>query len=96
MPVASSGGEEGYLNTESYDEASMTLLADANLLTHEATLECILCLDDFDQENPMIPTLCACGESKAHFHLACLFAWLEKSKTCPYCRAELFYQEMIA
>ena len=59
-----------------------------------AEIECIMCLDEFSEENPMIPTLCACGESKSHFHYQCLYTWLEKSSKCPCCRAELYYQEM--
>ena len=68
------------------------LLCDANEypLDHEA--ECVLCLDVFTEDNPMIPTLCACGESKSHFHYQCLYAWVEKSSVCPTCSSGLFFQ----
>lgn len=67
------------------------LLGDTVSSTDE--IECVICLDTFSEENPMIPTLCACGESKSFFHYQCLYAWLEKSSKCPTCGASLYFQE---
>lgn len=73
-------------------QEEMKLLGDTNdyPVTHET--ECVLCLDVFTEDNPMIPTLCACGESKSHFHYQCLYAWMEKSSSCPTCSSGLFFQ----
>jgi hypothetical protein len=34
----------------------------------------------YNEENPRITT--ACGH---HFHLACIYEWMERSKHCPLC-----------
>eukprot|EP01036_Dinobryon_divergens_P059295 gene59295-79123_t len=34
--------------------------------------ECVMCLGPFDETDPMMPTLCLCGENKALFHYPCL------------------------
>mmetsp|Transcript_18001 Transcript_18001/g.32051 ORF Transcript_18001/g.32051 Transcript_18001/m.32051 type:complete len:224 (-) Transcript_18001:366-1037(-) len=41
---------------------------------------CPTCLEGYDSDNPMIMTQC-----KHHFHLACIFEWLERSQLCPVC-----------
>ena len=55
--------------------------------------ECVICMERFDPTNPRIPTLCACGENKAYFHLPCLYLWTEQSKDCPSCRKALQWEE---
>mmetsp|Transcript_11389 Transcript_11389/g.11418 ORF Transcript_11389/g.11418 Transcript_11389/m.11418 type:complete len:155 (-) Transcript_11389:68-532(-) len=56
--------------------------------------ECVICLDPFDMTNPMMPTLCSCGENKACFHYPCLLLWRENTSFCPVCRCTLYYQEV--
>ncbi|KAA3463155.1 E3 ubiquitin-protein ligase [Gossypium australe] len=41
---------------------------------------CPTCLEEYDEENPKIITKC-----EHHFHLACIFEWMERSETCPVC-----------
>jgi len=41
---------------------------------------CPTCLEIYDCDNPMIMTQC-----KHHFHLACIYEWLERSQLCPVC-----------
>ncbi|XP_065858320.1 probable E3 ubiquitin-protein ligase RHB1A [Euphorbia lathyris] len=41
---------------------------------------CPTCLEEYDEENPRITTKC-----EHHFHLACIFEWMERSDTCPVC-----------
>ena len=87
------------LTAQSSFEEEMRLKLLANYIDSPNTCqnietECVMCLDEFSDENPMIPTLCACGESKSHFHYQCLYTWLEKSSKCPCCRQELYFQEM--
>lgn len=57
--------------------------------------ECVICLEEFSNENPAMHTLCACGENKALFHYPCLLLWLENKRTCPSCSSELFYEERL-
>ncbi|CBI27321.3 unnamed protein product, partial [Vitis vinifera] len=41
---------------------------------------CPTCLEDYTPENPKIVTQCS-----HHFHLGCIYEWLERSQTCPVC-----------
>ncbi|KAI6684365.1 hypothetical protein NL676_030278 [Syzygium grande] len=54
----------------------------------EASLECAVCLNDFEDEDALrlIPK---CDHA---FHPDCIGAWLDSHTTCPVCRAELASQ----
>ncbi|KAJ9549442.1 hypothetical protein OSB04_021985 [Centaurea solstitialis] len=41
---------------------------------------CPTCLEEYTLENPKIVTQCA-----HHFHLGCIYEWMERSDTCPMC-----------
>lgn len=41
-------------------------------------------------ENPAIETKC-----HHKFHLACIFEWLERSKTCPVCSRKMEFEELL-
>ncbi|KAG6783047.1 hypothetical protein POTOM_012478 [Populus tomentosa] len=41
---------------------------------------CPTCLDEYTPENPKIMTRCS-----HHFHLGCIYEWLERSESCPIC-----------
>ncbi|KAF9596067.1 hypothetical protein IFM89_007120 [Coptis chinensis] len=41
---------------------------------------CPTCLDEYTPENPKIITRCS-----HHFHLGCIYEWMERSETCPLC-----------
>ena len=49
---------------------------------------CPTCLDPYTEENPKITTRCG-----HHFHLSCIFAWLERSNTCPVCSRPMTFEE---
>ncbi|KAH9557569.1 hypothetical protein CY35_07G090200 [Sphagnum magellanicum] len=51
---------------------------------------CPTCLDGYTEENPKIST--ACGH---HFHLACIYGWMEYSKHCPMCDKEMIFNESL-
>uniref|UniRef100_A0A061RY84 RING-type E3 ubiquitin transferase n=1 Tax=Tetraselmis sp. GSL018 TaxID=582737 RepID=A0A061RY84_9CHLO len=45
---------------------------------------CPTCLEGYAPDNPKIDTFC-----KHHFHLSCIYEWLERSKLCPVCSAPM-------
>ncbi|TDH64866.1 uncharacterized protein CCR75_000615 [Bremia lactucae] len=56
-------------------------------------LECIMCLDTFNEENPKVRTLCHCGMNRTNFHMSCLLEWLNRNANCPVCREYLFFED---
>ncbi|ESQ47138.1 hypothetical protein EUTSA_v10027926mg [Eutrema salsugineum] len=49
---------------------------------------CPTCLDDYTPENPKIITKCC-----HHFHLSCIYEWMERSETCPVCGKVMAFDE---
>ncbi|KAK1272026.1 E3 ubiquitin-protein ligase [Acorus gramineus] len=49
---------------------------------------CPTCLDEYTPENPKIVTRCA-----HHFHLGCIYEWMERSENCPICGKEMEFAE---
>ncbi|CAN6726807.1 unnamed protein product [Malus baccata var. baccata] len=49
---------------------------------------CPTCLDEYTSENPKIITRCS-----HHFHLGCIYEWLERSESCPICGKEMEFCE---
>ena len=45
---------------------------------------CPTCLEAYTDSNPKVLT--ACGH---HFHLPCIYEWLERSQACPICGREM-------
>ncbi|GJN16878.1 hypothetical protein PR202_gb03903 [Eleusine coracana subsp. coracana] len=41
---------------------------------------CPTCLEEYTPDNPKIITKCS-----HHFHLGCIYEWMERSDTCPIC-----------
>ena len=41
-------------------------------------------------DNPKILTQC-----NHHFHLACIYEWLERSQTCPICSRQMSFDEFM-
>lgn len=41
---------------------------------------CPTCLDSYTPDNPKIMTQC-----NHHFHLACIYEWMHRSRACPVC-----------
>lgn len=50
---------------------------------------CPTCLELYDEDNPKI--FAACGH---HFHLACIYEWYERSRTCPVCLLPMKFEEL--
>ncbi|KAG8382207.1 hypothetical protein BUALT_Bualt05G0052700 [Buddleja alternifolia] len=51
---------------------------------------CPICLEEYDEENPKIITKC-----DHHFHLACIFEWMERSDTCAVCDQEMVFSPTV-
>ncbi|KAG0476716.1 hypothetical protein HPP92_013093 [Vanilla planifolia] len=49
---------------------------------------CPTCLDEYNPENPKIVTKCS-----HHFHLSCIYEWMERSDNCPICGKEMQFCE---
>lgn len=75
---------EGALDEEKLKQqiaSSLSLAEDEDI--------CPTCLDPYTTENPKIMTQC-----RHHFHLACIYEWMERSKTCPMCGREMVFDEL--
>ncbi|KAL6324618.1 hypothetical protein AAG906_013431 [Vitis piasezkii] len=49
---------------------------------------CPTCLEEYTPENPKIMTKCS-----HHFHLGCIYEWMERSETCPVCGKVMMFDE---
>ena len=74
--------------------ASNSEQATENRRAWENLRECVICMEEFDENNPEMPVLCECGINKTFFHYACLLEWLAKEDNCPVCRKTLFFEEI--
>ncbi|XP_016441040.2 E3 ubiquitin-protein ligase At3g02290 isoform X1 [Nicotiana tabacum] len=52
----------------------------ANIYSSEDEDICPTCLEEYTEEDPKIMTKCS-----HHFHLACIYEWMERSDSCPIC-----------
>ncbi|GAA0185887.1 hypothetical protein LIER_33175 [Lithospermum erythrorhizon] len=49
---------------------------------------CPTCLEEYTEENPKIITKCS-----HHFHLGCIYEWMERSENCPVCGKVMAFDE---
>ncbi|KAL7141151.1 hypothetical protein ABFS83_08G035100 [Erythranthe nasuta] len=49
---------------------------------------CPTCLEEYTTENPKIITKCS-----HHFHLGCIYEWMERSENCPVCGKVMAFDE---
>ncbi|KAJ0243585.1 RING/U-box superfamily protein [Hirschfeldia incana] len=49
---------------------------------------CPTCLEEYTSENPKIVTKCS-----HHFHLGCIYEWMERSEDCPVCGKVMEFNE---
>ncbi|PKI55349.1 E3 ubiquitin-protein ligase At3g02290-like [Punica granatum] len=49
---------------------------------------CPTCLEEYTPENPRIMTKCS-----HHFHLGCIYEWMERSESCPVCGKVMLFDE---
>ena len=61
-----------------------------NCTAEQAHAELLLTGAVVHAENPKILTQC-----NHHFHLACIYEWLERSPSCPVCSRTMTFEELI-
>ncbi|KAM5581130.1 E3 ubiquitin-protein ligase [Rosa sericea] len=49
---------------------------------------CPTCLEEYTPENPKIMTKCS-----HHYHLGCIYEWMERSESCPVCGKVMAFDE---
>ncbi|XP_050381877.1 E3 ubiquitin-protein ligase At3g02290-like [Argentina anserina] len=49
---------------------------------------CPTCLEEYTPENPKIITKCS-----HHYHLGCIYEWMERSESCPVCGKVMAFDE---
>jgi hypothetical protein len=49
---------------------------------------CPTCLEEYTADNPKIMTEC-----KHHYHLGCIYEWMERSDRCPVCSEQMVFHE---
>jgi len=85
--------EEG---SEEYDSKSPVKLSTAKTTSGYAHIYtssededvCPTCLEEYTTENPKIITKCS-----HHFHLGCIYEWMERSDNCPVCGKVMAFDE---
>eukprot|EP00890_Picochlorum_soloecismus_P004551 jgi/Picsp_1/5097/NSC_02460-R1_ring u-box domain-containing protein len=53
-------------------------------MSDEYDATCPTCLEEYDVENPKCWTRCG-----HHFHVPCIYEWLERSQDCPVCSRKI-------
>lgn len=51
---------------------------------------CPTCLEPYTSDNPKI--FARCGH---HFHMQCIYSWLERKDTCPICESKMTFEELL-
>ncbi|KAK4758127.1 hypothetical protein SAY87_019428 [Trapa incisa] len=73
---------------ESSENALNTNTADGLIYVKQPSSDdedvCPTCLEEYTSENPKITTRCS-----HHFHLSCIYEWMERSESCPICGKEM-------
>ncbi|XP_059655032.1 E3 ubiquitin-protein ligase At3g02290-like [Cornus florida] len=101
-PKTLSGGDKpsGFYNEheskECHSESSTTKVLSANeeggfghaYASSEDEDVCPTCLEEYTPENPKINTQCS-----HHFHLGCIYEWMERSELCPVCAKLMVFAE---
>ncbi|TXG56662.1 hypothetical protein EZV62_017975 [Acer yangbiense] len=79
----------GYISLEHVKgELIQKCLLDSSLKSSEDEDVCPTCLEEYTSENPM--TVMECSH---HYHLSCIFEWMERSATCPVCGKVMMFVE---
>ncbi|KAK7295536.1 hypothetical protein RJT34_18446 [Clitoria ternatea] len=86
--TADDGSKEYRSNSKSSVRLSSAKLTTGVGLIYASSEEedvCPTCLEEYTEENPKIVTKCS-----HHFHLGCIYEWMERSDNCPVCGKVIF------
>ncbi|RZB98723.1 E3 ubiquitin-protein ligase isoform K [Glycine soja] len=83
----SEDGSKEYRSKSSVRLSSAKLTTGAGVVYSSSEEEdvCPTCLEEYTEENPKIVTKCS-----HHFHLGCIYEWMERSDSCPVCGKVIF------
>ncbi|RLN24310.1 hypothetical protein C2845_PM07G33410 [Panicum miliaceum] len=73
-------GEYKVHRSESTKSLSAKAYSSSYVVGSEDEDVCPTCLEEYTPDNPKIITKCC-----HHFHLGCIYEWMERSDTCPIC-----------
>ncbi|XP_077222443.1 E3 ubiquitin-protein ligase At3g02290-like isoform X2 [Tasmannia lanceolata] len=84
------GGSKVCRSESSMKDQSMKVTSgDTYILTSSEDEDvCPTCLEEYTSENPKIMTQCS-----HHFHLGCIYEWMERSDSCPVCGMVMVFEE---
>lgn len=81
-------------NKEASDNLEKSLITKAQSIFYEEFPSpddedvCPTCLEEYEPENPKIVAECS-----HHFHLSCIYDWMERSDKCPICFRMMVFSE---
>ena len=85
------GSKEYRSNSKSSARLSSAKLTTEAPLVYASSEEedvCPTCLEEYTEENPKIVTKCS-----HHYHLGCIYEWMERSDSCPVCGKVMVFDE---
>ncbi|XP_010556081.1 PREDICTED: E3 ubiquitin-protein ligase At3g02290-like [Tarenaya hassleriana] len=85
--IESSGHGKKWNSVDPREDAAERTSSVLNLSSEDEDF-CPTCLDGYTPENPKILTKCS-----HHFHLSCIYEWLDRSDLCPICGKEMEFNE---
>ncbi|KAG9439178.1 hypothetical protein H6P81_019343 [Aristolochia fimbriata] len=83
------GGSKICSESSTISPTAKVLIGDVYMFTSSEDEDvCPTCLEEYTTENPKIVTQCA-----HHFHLGCIYEWMERSDSCPVCGKVMEFDE---
>ncbi|KAK8466185.1 hypothetical protein PHAVU_008G026500 [Phaseolus vulgaris] len=82
------GSKEYRKSSVRLSSAKLTTGAGVVYSSSEEEDVCPTCLEEYTEENPKIVTNCS-----HHFHLGCIYEWMERSDNCPVCGKVMVFDE---
>ncbi|XP_059283450.1 E3 ubiquitin-protein ligase At3g02290-like [Lycium barbarum] len=88
QPTFEEGSKEYNKSSVEFSTAKMAS-GDAHIYYYSEDEDvCPTCLEEYTEENPKIMTKCS-----HHFHLSCIYEWMERSDSCPVCGKVMAFDE---
>lgn len=81
-------GSKEYSSKSSFNLSKATAGYAHLYISSEEEDVCPTCLEEYTTENPRIITKCS-----HHYHLGCIYEWMERSDKCPVCSKVMAFDE---